>query len=236
MADKERKSLPKFTSPKGPFKFPKIKEPDYGTKDYPKPEGEYSTKLVLKAASPEAKSFIKSLTPAYEEALAAAREEFKALKPETRKKLKEITVNPLFTELLDKETEQPTGEIEFKFSMKASGEYKKGPKAGQRWTRKPDVFDAKGNRIPKCPDVWGGTIGRVSFEASPYFIPATGAAGLSLKLTGIQIVELVSGGSKSAKDHGFEADEDGYEYTPENETNTEDQDAVASSTEGDDEF
>jgi hypothetical protein len=209
----KRPAFVKGTSPKFTLKYPKLTEPDYGSKDYPKPNGEYSTKAVMQADSPEAKAFIKLLTPHYRAAIEQAETEFKALKVEQRKKLGSVTENDLFTTLYDQETEEPTGEIEFKFAMTASGELKKGPKAGQRWNRKPDLFDAKGQPMRTVPDIWGGTIGRVSFEMRPYFIPGSGAAGLKLALVGVQIIDLVSGGSRSADSHGFGEEEGGYEHT-----------------------
>lgn len=211
MADEKKKKLPKFTSPRGRLGFPKLTEPDYGNKQYPKPDGEYSTKLILQADDPATKAFIAALQPHYDAAMDEAKAAFAQLKPETRKKLKSVTENPLYTELLDKETEQPTGEIEFKFARTASGVYKKGPKMGQKWTARVPLFDARGNVIQKPPAIWGGTVAKVTCEASPYFIPGTGAAGLKLSLMAVQIIELRQGGERSAKDYGF-GTEDGYEH------------------------
>lgn len=209
--EKKRKFI-QATSPIGTFKYPKLNAPDFGNEKYKKPDGVYGTKLVLRADSPEAKAFIAQLTPHYEEAMKEADEAFSKLKIETRKKLKSVQPNPLFTEIYDKETEQPTGDIEFNFSMPASGTYKKGPKEGQKWTAKPHLFDAKGQKITNPPAIWGGTTGRVSFEMRPYFVPGTGAAGLSLRLIGAQIINLVSGGERSASSMGFGA-VDGYEHS-----------------------
>ncbi|SCW77198.1 Protein of unknown function [Rhizobium mongolense subsp. loessense] len=203
----ERKKNPSFISPRGPLKFPKIDKVDYGTKEYPKPNGEYSTKLVLEADAPETKAFIAKLTPIYREAMDEAALKFKELKVETRKKLGKVTENDLFTTLYDQETEQPTGYIEFKFAMAASGERKDKT----RWSAKPAIFDAKGKPMVKVPEIWSGTEAKVSFECQPYFIPGTGAAGLKLKLKAVQVIELVSGGQRTASSYGFGA-EDGYEH------------------------
>lgn len=210
MAD-ARKTNPKFVTPRGTFKFPKIKEPDYGSKDYPKPDGEYSVLLVLQADAPETKAFLAKLQPAYDDARQEAERAFKELKVETRKKLGAVKINDLFTTLYDKETEEPTGFIQFKFAMTASGTLKKGPKAGQKWFRKPDVFDAKGNPIKKVPDIWGGTVGKVAIEARPYFVVGQGVGGLKLALTGVQIIDLVAGGERTAASLGF-GEEDGYSH------------------------
>jgi len=213
-----RKSLPKFTSPRLVFKFPKLDKVDYGSKDYPKPDGEFSLKGVMKAGEPVTDKFLLTLQPLYDAAIASAEEEFKKLKVETRKKLGAVKPNDLFTTLYDQETEEPTGFIEFKFAMKASGisrkEEEMAAKEGRkpkRWNRKPDIYDARGNAMRKAPEIWGGTIGKVSFEASPYFIPGTGAAGLKLALKGVQILDLVQGGQRTASSHGF-GEEEGYSY------------------------
>jgi hypothetical protein len=42
-----------MNTPKGTAKWPKLSEPDYGTKDYPKPDGEYSVKLVFDETDPK---------------------------------------------------------------------------------------------------------------------------------------------------------------------------------------
>lgn len=119
--------------------------------------------------------------------------------------------------------------------MKASGTIKKGPRAGRTWHRKPQIFDAKGKPMLKAPDIWGGTIGKVSFSfvEDGYFIPGTGACGISFQLEAAQIIDLVSGGQRKASDYGF-GEEDGYEYdeadTPEDE---EDDDEFGDETGGD---
>ena len=215
----ERKKLPRFTTPAGVFRYPKLTEPDYGTSEHPKPDGEYSVQLLFRADSPEAQQLLQQLTPHYEAAMEEAKKAFDNLPVGTRKKLKEVTKNPLFLTIYDRETEEETGEIAFKFAMKASGEYRKGPKAGQKWSRAPLIFDARGRRIQNPPAIWGGTVGKVAFEAAPYFIPGTGAAGLSLKLIGVQILDLVSGGERSAESLGF-TPEEGYEYSPEDAVNS----------------
>ena len=208
MADK-RPKLPAFTSPKGVFVWPKLNEPDYGTKEHPKPEGQYVLKLQLNSADQTTKDFIAKLQPLYDEAVATGEVEFGKLKPDQRKRLGSAKANPLFGEVYDND-EQPTGLIEFKIGMKASGTYKEGRKAGQTWHRKPAIYDAAGTVLEKPPVIWGGTKGKVSFEVRPYFIAGTGMSGLSLLLQAAQIIDLVStGGARAASAYGFGA-EDGY--------------------------
>jgi hypothetical protein len=221
MSKDKRIKAPSGVTFKGIFKWPKLNEPDYGTDEYPKPDGEFSLKLIGKIDDPDVQAFIAKWQPMHDAAIKTAEAEFKKLKVETRKKLKNVTVNPLYTEIYDEETEQPTGEVEIKFAMRYSGTYKKGPKAGKKWYRRPDIFDARGNKMKPAPSIWGGTVGRVAFEVGlnkemepGYFIPATGAAGLTLRLQAVRVIELVSAGSKDASAYGFDDEEDGYVYDP----------------------
>lgn len=211
MAEKKKKA-PTLNSPRGVFKFPKVTKPDFGTKDYPKPDGEYNIRLILQHDAPATKSFIAKLEPMHAAAVEEGKAAAAALKVESRKKLEKtngkdlVSVNDLYTVLYDQETEEPTGEIEFKFKMKAGGERKDGTK----WSQKPGVFDAHLKKLPKGVDVWGGSEGKISFYPDPYFIPGTGAVGLGLKLSAVQVLELVSAGERSGASYGF-SEEDGFD-------------------------
>lgn len=224
MADKKPKN-PEFTTPRGTFVYPKLNEPDYGTDDFPKADGEYSVRLRLTEA--EAEPLLAKLQPLLEQAYAEGREAFEKLPVANRKKLKDITENELFQVEYDKETEEPTGNLLFKFAMKASG---KSKKTGKDWTRKPVIFDAKGRKMTNAPSIWGGTVGKVSFEVRPYFIVGSGAAGLKLGLNAVQVIDLVSGGGRDAEDYGF-GEEDGYEADDNQEA---DDGSFKDETDGDD--
>lgn len=212
------KKFPMITSPLAVFKYPKLDKPDYGTKDYPNPEGAYKVNLVMKADDPVTKAFIAKMMPLYNEAMAEAEAKFAELKIDVRKKLKQVTQNDLFTTLYDKETEQPTGYIEFKIKMAASGVFNAGKADERAWSAKPSVFDAKGKPMRDVPEIWGGSEGKVSFEARPYFINGTAAAGLSLKMKAVQLITLRQGGERSADEFGF-GEEDGFEYNSEAASN-----------------
>lgn len=232
MADKKPKAF-KGTTPRGVFVFPALNKPDYGNDKFPKPDGEY--KVTLRYSEDEAQALIKLLEPEYEKALEAAEEEFQKLPIGTRKKLKEVTKNDLYQTEYDKETEEPTGYLLFKFTMKASGISKKDKK---QWTRKPSIFNAKGVALKNPPSIWGGSEGKVSFEANPYFIPGTGAAGLSLRLQAVQLIELVSEGSRSASSFGF-GEEEGYDEAnefPDGDSGDDDSSSNSSDPDTPDEF
>lgn len=195
---------PSFVTPKGTYRYPSLTKPDYGNEQFPKPAGEYKVQLILTEA--EAQPLIEKLQPLYDAAISEGKEKFKELKVEQRKKLGALKENDLYATEYDQETEDPTGNVIFKFAMIASGINKKD---GSKWERKPAVFDAKGKPI-KDVSIWGGTQGKVAFEAVPYFIPGTGAAGLKLRLKAAQIIELVSGGGAGSGAYGF-GEEEGYE-------------------------
>ncbi|WP_079211876.1 hypothetical protein [Brucella pituitosa] len=215
MAKEARKKNPTFMSDKGTAVYPKLTTIDYGTKDYPKPDGEYSVKLRM--SKDEAEDMLDrknkdgvTLREIHAQAIEEGHTEFAKLPVASRKKLGSLTENPLYTEVYDKETEEPTGDVEFKFKRKASGTRKDGKK----WEAKPDLFDAKGRKLGKGVEIWGGSTLKVAFEASPYFVSGQGSAGLSLRLQASQVIDLVSNGQRDASGYGFEAEE-GYEYDPE---------------------
>lgn len=65
------------------------------------------------------------------------------------------------------------------------------------------------------PAIWGGSEGKYSLEVGTfedgtpgYFVPSSGACGLSLRLLGVQLLTLVQGGSD---DLGFGEEDGGYE-------------------------
>lgn len=203
MADKKPKAI-RYTTFKGVFVYPYLVKPDFGQGQFANSKGIY--KVNLKMTLEEAEPLLAILQPIYDQAIADGEEAFSKLKVEARKKLKSLTETPLFDTVYDSVTEEETGEIIFKFSTSASGTNSKG----EAWTRTIPLFDAKGKAI-KPTMVGAGTIGKVNFEVSPYFIPATGVAGIKLYLIAAQILELSEGGAGgSASSYGFGAEE-GYE-------------------------
>lgn len=203
-------------SPTGVFHFPKLVEPDYGTAQYPKQDGEYNVRLALPEA--EAKLFRQTLNDSMEVARNQALEKFEKLSLQSRKKLVSPKSRELGVYVFDRNTEQPTGEIEFRFSTKASGT---DVKTGEKWEKKVPLFDAKGNSLENVTDIWNGTVGKVAFEAVPYFVNATGEYGLTLRMKAVQVLDLRSptGSRRDAKGYGFSVEDTGYEHKPVAEVN-----------------
>lgn len=197
-----RKKDPKFTTPKGVFKYPRLNEPDTKFKD----AGEYSVKVIF--TPDELEGLMAKLQELQDEAVAAGKEEWEAL-PKASQKKNPFKVNDLVADDYDAD-DQETGNVVMSFKLLASGVNKKTNKA---WSRKPVIFDAKRAVIAKPPSIWGGTVGRVCFTVSPYFT-ATAGAGLSLRISSVQILDLVSGGQRDGADEGFDEEDGGYEAEP----------------------
>lgn len=224
MSDRRPKKVI-HTSPAGRFRYPKLNAPDYGTEKFPKPDGDFNVQLALAEGGPAHERLVSLLQPLWDAAIEEARAAYEALPAAKKRKAKEPDPSDLFEPIFD-ENDNPTGEVYLKFKTKASGEFKKGPKAGKRWNKTLPIFDAKGRLMAKAPDIWGGTVGKISFTTRPFFIEASGLAGLSLGLEAVQVLDLVSAGMRTADQFGF-GEEDGYAHT---------EDAATSDEETDDEF
>lgn len=200
-------------SPIGTARYPYLNEPDYGTDDYPIPEGKYKVALVM--SREEAEEFVeKQLKPYLKEAEKLGKEGFAKLNPAAKKKFGAPSLKEPFTEIYDKETEEPTGEVEFRFNMKASGVSKK---TGKEWTRRPGLFDAKGKPIDFTKvKVYGGSIVKVAFTVGAWFNNTNGEYGITCYLEAVQVLELRSGNSRSASSYGFGV-EDEYDGVAEDD-------------------
>lgn len=94
----------------------------------------------------------------------------------------------------------------FKFKMQRVIQTKNGA-----WERHVPIFDAAGKEISAdIESIGSGTRGRIAYELVPFYMNDKNY-GVSLRLTGIQIVELKEADSVSAASLGFEACE-GYTY------------------------
>ena len=205
-----------YTTEAGVFKYPHLSTPDHGTKEYPKDKPEYNVRLIL---SPEESAKLKAfLMPFYEDALEEGKAKFDERPVAARKKNPFDPQEP-GTPIYD-DDENETGEMEFKFKTKA---FYKDRVTGEERENKLAVFDAKGNRIPKDVEIWGGTVGKVSYNIAPYFVDANHMCGLTLYLNSVQVLELVSEGTRTAASFGFEVEE-GFTYEAEEEDTAEDED------------
>ena len=204
-------------TPRGELGWPKLTEPDFGSDDYPTPQGVYKTDLILVRTAPGVEKFLAILDKMMDRAKEIAEEKFAEMPVKNRKALEAkggITANPPYIEEYDEDTEEPTGRIILKVKRDASGVRKKDNKP---WTAKVDLFDAKGVPFKKGKSIWGGSTAILNIECYPYFVAGTGAYGVSKRLNAAQIIALVSeGGSRSASSYGFQVQE-GYDSSEDDE-------------------
>lgn len=199
-------------TPAGIAVYPHLNAPD--TKF--NPDGDYRTGLRL--AKADAQALLDKLTEIAE----AGYQE--ACKEQKKPKLKRADL-PIKDETDEDGNE--TGFVVINFKAKA----KLKDRSGKVFDKKIGLFDAKGKAVdPAKNAIWGGSKIKVAFDAVPFYVPALGA-GLSLRLKGVQILELVSGGAGSAESLGFQK-EDGFEVSEEAPVATEETGDVATADEG----
>lgn len=191
-----------YTTPRGVLIYPHLTEPD--TK-YVKDGGEYHTKFALPSDSPETEAFLAKLEEVRQKYLEDNPDD---LKPAVLKKAKMAEFGE---EELDDEGSE-TGRLIFKLKLKAVVKTDK-----KSWEQKPRLFDSGDPTAGIAPQpiegdisIWTGTEAKCRVELFPYFMQSTKECGVSLRVKGVQILKLVSGGGASAGDMGFDAEEDGY--------------------------
>lgn len=217
------------TSPKGVFQFPSLSKPDFGNDKFPIPDGAYKTSLVVPMA--QAQVLINKLMPEWEEAIEVGKAEFAKMPLPARKKLGAVKEQQFYEVEYDKETEEETGNVIFKFKTKYGITDKK---TGEKRYNKIGLFDSASPPKPLAAgtSIYGGTTGKIAFQTSPYFVAGQGMAGLSLRLSAAQVIELVGPGNRSASSFGFGGEEGGFEGSDEPEAGSEFNDAPKASANG----
>lgn len=201
--------LPMLTSPRGTFKFPRLTTPDTKFNK----DGEYGTKILLDPNGKGVQAFLTKLDELTDAAVAQ-------MKEENAKYKKQIQRAASYRNEVDSDGEE-TGKIEVGVKLKAKITPKTGPNAGKTYELKPALFDAFGQPITGEIRIGGGTEGKVSFEAAPYFAANDKRAGISLRLKAAQVINLVEWTSaKDAKQFGFEDEDEGFSTSETNDTTT----------------
>ena len=185
-----KKKFETITTPKGRAQFPYLNTPDTKFNS----AGEYKVNLVLpKSEAAQLMEKIDELTEAH------WNEVYNKAKAKDKKRLQK---HYPYEDVFDEETEEPTGDVVFKFKMNA--QIKKDD--GTVIELSPKLFDKKGRALDKDEFIRGGSIIRVNAQLVPYKVAATGHVGISLRLVAVQVIEFGQGGS--AEDFGFEVEED----------------------------
>lgn len=122
-----------------------------------------------------------------------------------------LTTQPVCQTVYDRDTGDDTGNVEFKFKLKA----KVRKRDGSTYEQAPAVLDSKKVPMGKDTLVGNGSKVKVAFEPIPYVMPSTKKAGVSLRLKAVQVIDLVEYGNSATS--VFD-EEDGYVAPPTTET------------------
>lgn len=101
-------------------------------------------------------------------------------------KKKGLTFKKGYAPATDKDGNE-TGEIEFKIKMKAKFQSKQG----QWFSQKPMVVDSKRTPMSKSTLIGNGSLVKVAFDPIPYTMMSTKITSVSLRLKGVQVINLV---------------------------------------------
>lgn len=203
----QRPNYPKVVTPKGTAIWPRLNTPD--TK-YNK-AGVYEVKLAFEEGDA-------GLAPLQEKVQGLLDAKYDEIVEEQTQKLTEAGKKGLIKKFVDSlekvspfkaeedpETGDETGRVIVKAKMTASGI---SAKTGKPWTRKPNIFDAKGHQLKNPPQIGGGTEMKLSVELLPYYAANDKTIGVSFRLEAAQIIKLVQFGARDAAGYGF-GEEDG---------------------------
>lgn len=208
-------------TPKGVAIYPWLTKPDTKFNK----NGDY--RVTLKLESADAEEFKETIDNAIADVEEKTRAELNGKlkeattgreKAKIKKALESMRVLVPYKESVDDEGD-PTGDYEFNFKSAASFT---DSKTGKVIPRTLKIFDAKKKEITGNVAVFGGSIIKVAYTVSPYYIAAQDAVGVKLLINAVQVIELNSGAGGTADSYGFD-EEDGYigeESTEEESSNS----------------
>lgn len=198
MAIEKRKYI-NYVSPAGIAIWPRVNKPDTKFNK----EGVYSVRLRFRSDDAAVLAFIAK----YTETLDAFEETTKAKlldDPKTAKKASKMSrVEIGKPEVNDNDEE--TGHTIINFKLNASFTNEKGEVTKYQ----PKLFDAKNKAT--TASVWGGSTLKVAGTVNPYYTAKDNQVGISFRMSGVQILKLVSGTGQSADGLGFTEQEGGFE-------------------------
>lgn len=212
-----------LVTPRGRLVYPRLAgKPD--TKF--KPEGVWKTGLSVPKA--DAKELMEKIDAAIKAALDEAKKSAK--NPKELKAIKQCDDKPYRIETDD--DDNPTGNVLFNFKMTASG---KSRKTGKDFTMQPALFGKSGSPLTAelAKTIGGGSVAKVSFEIAPFQQVKTGV-GVSLRLQGVQILELVEWTGDGSRFGFSDESEEDEESAGEASEETASTDEESADEEGDD--
>lgn len=119
--------------------------------------------------------------------------EFKeAIKKDPRLK-NTLSTQEVCQPVYDRDTGDDTGNVEFKFKLKA----KVQKRDGTYYEQQPAVLDSKKVPIGKDTLIGNGSKVKVAFEPIPYVMSSTKKVGVSLRMKAVQVIDLVEYGNSA---------------------------------------
>jgi len=186
----------RHTTPEGIASYPWLNKPD--TKF--DPDGVYKCNILIE--SDKAKSVISAIDKAYDQNVINVKEE-------TGKSKIKPADKPYVIGSKDDPIVAP-GQVMFKVKCKA--------KIKDTEVR-PHVVDSKGTQLVGT-DIYGGSKVRVCMDLVPYYVSTTGA-GITLRLIGVQVLELQDAPAPDLSTMGFK-EEEGFMVENNNEVESDD--------------
>ena len=153
----------KITSPVGEAVWPKLNKPDTKFNK----DGVYEVKL--RVTSEESEPFVTRLQCILKDYVATLGKS-------------EPKMAPLPWGEVTDDDGNPTGDLEFKFKLKAVG-----TSNGEQFTQRPKLYDSEGKDMTE--EIGGGSRIQVGAEVVLYSVPAIGT-GISLRLKAVKVFEL----------------------------------------------
>lgn len=167
----KKKMYEVFITPIGELQYPWITAPDTRWD----PDGVFQTKMRIPFE--DAQQIIAQLEKARDDF-------FQTLDSQKQKNYRKADV---FEEETDDEG-NPTGNVVLKFKLKQVVT----PKSGEDFRQKPVVVDKDGE--PITVPVYGGTRAKVKGQIVPYTNAAQKVSGITLRMKGVEVHELVTSG------------------------------------------
>lgn len=188
----------KITTPFGIVKWASLTKPN----DKFNPEGVYDCSVVFDTEDPAVQKMVNIIN----DAAAAARISESKEDPKKSAAISKYTLSPNLGPDTEEDGTEIPNTVVVKGKLKASGVRKSD---GSPWTATVDLFDSLKQPLPKTAQIGRGSEVRMSLELSPFAMPATKTAGISLRLNAVQVKKLVSYG-RNAEGYGFDSVEDGF--------------------------
>ena len=165
----------------GKAAWAKVFEPD--TKF--NPLGDYSINIQMTEAD---------AAPMCEKLKGLIQETFKKAVKEKPPLKNSLTTQDVMSVVYDRDTGDPTGNVEFKFKLKA----KVQKRDGSWYEQEPVVLDAKKTPLTGDTLIGNGSKVKVAFEPIPYVMQSTKKVGVSLRLKAVQVIDLVEYGNSAS--------------------------------------